>query len=472
MKFTLSWNSIRIRLSTLLTLTVAGLGLVLAIFAYLLIRSELEDNLKFFALHEAQEVAIVITDFSSAEDIRENKARFNKIFPEKNVMALQVWSKEGSLIFEISEAVGPIPKWDAGLKQALSGRPIYETFALNGRSASRAAQRVDSSSGETWVTVSIVDRRPTMKAVQEQRQYFAWGLLLASLLSFLLSWVVLTFALGHVQQMVDDVRIVKIKGPGRRLAIPPEGSELSQLAQLLNDMLEKIDQSFHQLKRFTAHAGHELRTPLTRMRGEAELALSDSDPTKAAETMASLLEEISELSRVIDALLELAMEETDLHNSEQLCLQELVTELVEEFSLLAASEGRSLHARISEERTIIRGNRALISRVLWNLFSNALKYSKPGTEIEFTLTSANSTAQIEVQNEMARALEHSAEKLFEPFYREPKQSSDTRGHGLGLALSRSILKRHQGTLVAQALQSKKIRFSASLPLDKQATNLQ
>lgn len=470
MKFIFSWNSIRFRLSTLLTLTIAGMGLTLAILAYVLIKDDLEENLKFFAHHEAQEVALVASNYSTVAEVQSNKARFDTLFPEENVVALQLWSLDETLVLELAAKVAPIPKWSYGLSQARLGELPYEKFSLNGRAASRAAQIVRGQSGELWIALAIVDGRPVQKALRKQSRNFAYGLALAVLLSFTLSWVLLTFALAHVQQMVSDARLIKIEGPGRRLAIPPEGSELAQLAQLLNSMLEGVEQSFLQLKRFTAHAGHELRTPLARMRAEAELALTIGDPAKANETMASLLEDITDLSQVIDALLELAMENKELHDVTTLSISSLASDLVEEFEVLAKDQGRALEIQLSSAELFVCGNKALLSRVFWNLFSNALKYSAEQSTLTFSSQRIDEQVLFRFGNEITEPKQELAlDEIFEPFTRGVSVSkTDLKGYGLGLALTRSILKRHAGSIEARMKTPTFIEFTVTLRLAPQA----
>lgn len=466
MKHVLSWNSIRFRLSALLTVTVAILGLLFGAFSHYLIRKELEESLEFFAHHEAQEVALVVSNYSSPQAIEKHKTKFDALFPEKNVLALEVWSPTGERVFHLADpALSSLAPWESGMALAKLGELPYEQLTHSNRPICRAAQVIDGPNQTKWITVAIIDRSDATDTIHEHRKSFLIGLVSAVILSFFISWFLLTMALAPVQQMVRDARIIEKEGPGQRLATPKKGSELEQLSQLLNSMLGKMELSFEQLKRFTAHVGHELRTPLARMRGEAELALTIGDPEKANETIASMLEDITDLSRVIDALLELAIEEKALHQAENIDLAGLIAELSEESKVLAEEKEQTIHSKQSSKKLAVKGNRSLLARALWNLLTNAIKYAPKQSQINIQCFSLEHSVQIIVSNKFQKTQKLELDTLFEPFIRGTQGQVDTvPGYGLGLALTRSIIKRHRGQIDVQIHEEETIQFVISLPL--------
>lgn len=465
MRHVLSWNSIRFRLSALLTITIAILGLIFGGLSDYLIGKELDEGLKFFAHHEAQEVALVASNYSTANAINKHRVKFDTIFPEKNVLSLEVWNLSGDRVLHLAdEGFTPLPRWKTGISLAAKGEFPYEDFYHSNRPICRAAQIIDGPNRVKWITVAVIDRTSAQNTLYEHRKNFLIGLLSAVFLSFIMSWFLLTFALAPVQQMVKDARLIKKEGPGRRLAVPRQGSELEQLSHLLNTMLEKMEMSFEQLKRFTAHVGHELRTPLARMRGEAELALTIGDPEKANETIASMLEDITDLSRVIDALLELAIEDKALHETEDIDLLSLITELSEESKVLAEEKEQTIHSELCENSLYVKGNKSLLARALWNLLTNAIKYAPKQSQIDIQSVALEKTIKVTVRNKFEETELLNLETLFEPFVRGSQgQSGKIPGYGLGLALTRSIIKRHQGQLDVQTQGEDNILFTITLP---------
>ena len=195
------------------------------------------------------------------------------------------------------------------------------------------------------------------------------------------------------------------------------------------------------------HAGHELRTPLSRIRADAEQALTESDLERLHGTLRSVLEEVDLQKRVIDALFELARASDQLCLTEEpeVSLDEIVRECVEDLEPLAEAKDVATVLDLAGEALVVRGNRVLLVRAIWNVLDNAVKYADVG-KITVRLHGAGSAVELRVTNAVSEEREIRPEIAFTPFARMTSEDESDSGLGLGLALTRSIVERHHGSV--------------------------
>ncbi|MGE0193742.1 MAG: sensor histidine kinase [Planctomycetota bacterium] len=209
--------------------------------------------------------------------------------------------------------------------------------------------------------------------------------------------------------------------------------------------LEQADRSLDLFRRLTATAGHELRAPLGRVTVEAEDALQRV--SAAQEALVSILGELRGLGRLLDALLNLAKDQLLIEGGSEVEVVALVSELVEDARILAREHGPALSFVPPLATSSVLGNRALLARAIWNLLENAVKYVPPGESVTVRLELAPSTVRVVVED-TGPGLDPGL-LLFQPFQRGANVQA-TEGHGLGLALARSIARRHGGDAIAES----------------------
>jgi heavy metal sensor kinase len=276
-----------------------------------------------------------------------------------------------------------------------------------------------------------------------------FGLPLAGALSAAGGYLIARRSLSPVSQIAARARQITADSLGGRLPVPNPYDELGQLATVFNATLARLENSFAELRRFTADASHELRTPLTALRavGEAALRSDELDPKGLRDALASMLEETRRLSDLVDALLLFARADTGgvSPSLEKVDLAGLLNEVRE--MLLVLAEEKRQRIEIAAEQLVVRADRELLRLALLNLVHNAIRYSGAGTAIWLRIKSWEKTVLIEVVDEgPGIALEHQ-EKIFERFYRVDKaRSRASGGTGLGLSIARWAVER-QGARV-------------------------
>jgi two-component system heavy metal sensor histidine kinase CusS len=235
-----------------------------------------------------------------------------------------------------------------------------------------------------------------------------------------------------------------------RLAAAGLPAEIAELADTLNDMLGRLEESFARLARFSADIAHELRTPVNNLRGEAEVALGrPRSPEEYREVLGSCLEECGRLARLIDSLLFIARAEdprTQVERERVDVGRELAA--VREFYEAAAAEAGVTLTADAPAGLAADVNRPLLQRAVGNLVANALAYTGPGGRVALTAARDGGGVRIEVADTGCGIAAEHLPHLFDRFYRADRARSSAGGGGvgLGLAIVKTIADLHGGSV--------------------------
>jgi heavy metal sensor kinase len=265
--------------------------------------------------------------------------------------------------------------------------------------------------------------------------------------------------------MTQTVRRISGEHLQERLPETGSGDELDRLANTLNDMLGRLEDSFRQVRQFSADASHELQTPLTILKGEIEVALrSPRSPEDYQKVLHSCLEEIERIGRLVGGLLHLARADAGVLrlDLQPVDLLELATEVVARMRRLA--EAKSIHLRSEYETPVFsQGDKEHLQRLLLNLLDNAIKYTQPGGLVTLSLTSKNSQARISVTDTGIGLSPSEQDQIFTRFYRSAEAKSQGGGAGLGLCLVKSIAEAHGGSIEVSSTPGQGSTFTVVLP---------
>jgi heavy metal sensor kinase len=252
----------------------------------------------------------------------------------------------------------------------------------------------------------------------------------------------------------------------RRIDTNAVERELTELGTVLNAMFDRLQAAFERQTRFTADASHELRTPLAILRSHAELALnrprSEAEyrqtleaMLQAATRMTALVEGLLTLARADAAELELARRRFDLG--------EVVAESVALLRPLAASKEVTVTTGL--EPVEVTGDPLHLGMVATNLLSNAIQYNRPGGSVRVALTTEGDAAVLEVADTGRGIPPEDQPHLFERFHRVDKaRARATGGHGLGLAICRSIVAVHGGSITFTTTPGTGTTFLVRVPM--------
>jgi signal transduction histidine kinase len=278
-------------------------------------------------------------------------------------------------------------------------------------------------------------------------------------------------ALRPIDEMSTRAAGISAHNLQDRLTIADPHDELGRMAAVFNLLLERLDQSFVQLRRFTADAAHELRTPLTAMRTIGEVALTDGDPEKAKDALVEMLDEASQLAQTIDSLLLLSRAETTsgVDLSHPVPVRELMAEVLALLGPVMEDSGvRVQEVKADDSQHIVYADRALLRTALLNLLHNAWKFSPPGSTIMVTyrkMDEPSSCVEISVADEGPGIESHEVESVFNRFYTGRNQpDGGTTGNGLGLSIAKLIIERTGGRIFFETAVEQGARCVIQIPL--------
>jgi signal transduction histidine kinase len=239
-----------------------------------------------------------------------------------------------------------------------------------------------------------------------------------------------------------------------RIPVPSGRDELASLTVLLNQMFDRLQTAFEQVGRFAADASHELKTPLALIRLNAEkLRARLADDPEAAAALADILDELTRLHAVMDRLLFLAKSESGALRLtlRPVAIAEFLAEFAEDAQALA--EDRGVRFALGDNRPgELRADPELLRQLLLNLVANAVAVSPPGGAVTLASGPAADGWGITVADEGPGLPESQLARIFERFVRVEPAGADAAarpGHGLGLAICRSIAGLHGGTIRAE-----------------------
>ncbi|MFO0938360.1 MAG: ATP-binding protein [Gemmataceae bacterium] len=270
------------------------------------------------------------------------------------------------------------------------------------------------------------------------------GLLATASLAYLLA----RWALAPMDQLRKSTAQITADRLHERLPILNPNDELGHLASTVNSMIARLEQSFAEIKRFTADASHELRTPLTAIRTEAEVALArNPTETELREVVESMLEECGRMTRLTDQLLTLAREDANVQSRphESVDLAALAGEVVEALRPLADSKGIVLDHERGQQPIILFGDPVRLRQLAVNLIDNAIKYTAPGGTINVETELSEGKVRLIVADSGEGIPPEHLPRVFDRFYRVDKaRSREQGGTGLGLSIVQSIAVAHGG----------------------------
>jgi two-component system heavy metal sensor histidine kinase CusS len=280
----------------------------------------------------------------------------------------------------------------------------------------------------------------------------------------LLGWLAAKRGLTPLREMTEVARSVTATRLGDRLPLDTLPVELLDLGKAFNGMLARLEDSFRRLSEFSSDLAHELRTPIANLTTQTQVALSRArTPEEYREVLYSNTEEFDRLARTISDMLFLAKADNGLivPRSETIDLRNEVGELFEFYDALA--EERGIRLAVSGE-AIARGERLMIRRAIGNLLSNALNHTPRGGVVDVRLEQPRGgDARVSVENRGDGIAAEHLSRIFDRFYRiDPSRQRQTDGAGLGLAITKSIVTAHHGTVRATSSDGL-TKFEISLP---------
>ena len=322
-----------------------------------------------------------------------------------------------------------------------------------------------------------VSTKPLRDMLIQQLLIFL-SLSLLALIGGMLAFIpVLRKTLVPLSKMVDTVEQIDAGNLAERLPVKQGQLEIDRLAISFNGMLERLESSFEaekeakeQMRRFVADASHELRTPLTSIHGFLEVLLRGAmnQPDKLHKSLKSMYAESERMKKLVQDLLLLAkLDRSPMSQLTEGELDGIFKEMAPQLRLLAGN--RKVSLRLTTDLRC-RFDQDKMKQVLLNLFHNAVQYTDAEKgDIQLSLDKVADGVELTVRDNGSGIPEEHLPYLFDRFYRsDPSRARKYGGAGLGLAITKSIIELHGGTIRVESTVEEGTVFYVWLPaLDEQ-----
>ena len=310
-------------------------------------------------------------------------------------------------------------------------------------------RRHDGEMGRIWI---VAGNGPEIGIVSAfGNPVFVGLLILLTLVSFLIIPQIVRRELRGVDQVALDANKIDFEQRGMRLSMELVPDELHPLVRAVNAALQRLDNGIERRRRFIAGAAHELRTPIAILQTRLELM-------HGVEQHGKLMLDVARLANLANQLLDLERLEAEVPQFQRTNLVELATQVAADMAPVVIAAGCTIVFDAETENVPVLCDPPSLSRALLNLIQNAVNHGGESSAISVTVSS---DATLRVADTGPGIPEQYRDVIFEPFERVAPLD---QGAGLGLALVRDIVARHNGHVTVGDAPGGGALFEISLPL--------
>jgi signal transduction histidine kinase len=294
--------------------------------------------------------------------------------------------------------------------------------------------------------------------------FFLWGGLIAVVIALLITFILSRRILAPVKALTSAAECLGRGDFSQRVRVQDK-SELGELANTFNSMASDLERAEQLRQNMVADVAHELRTPLSNIKGYIE-AVRDGVMPPDADTVHSLYEEATLLSRLIDDLQDLSLAEA---GELKLFYQvedpaELIKQTIAAVEAKAITKGVSVSINLPDKLPLAKIDSGRISQVLRNLLENAAAHTTEGDTITLSAAQVDDYLEVSVSDTGEGISAEDLPNIFERFYRVDKsRARATGGTGLGLTIAKRLVEAHGGEIKAQSELGKGSCFSFTIP---------
>ncbi|MEO6321879.1 MAG: heavy metal sensor histidine kinase [Polaromonas sp.] len=463
-------RSLALRLAVL----VALLGLLQAVgvfaFAYLTFERELNAQKRLILSGKVDQARLLLSELADEAAIRDDAFRLVELVTghAELHMAIAAAGAPQPLVAFSPEATDSLSRlrgdtWgtDAFLNwyARTSGNPMLSMAGVG-----------ETKDGRPYEIVLSIDRTDDSRVLRGLLLIALTAAPLALAIVFVSALAIVRFGLRPLQRLREAASHVSASALSERLDLAGLPSELRNLGQAFNSMLERLDDGVRRLSEFSGDLAHEMRTPLATLLGRTQVALSKERSTdELLEVLENNVEELQRLTRLVADMLFLAHAD-NAQSALELKEVDLAEEAhrVSDFLELLAQE-RGVELAIEGHASVL-ADRSLVQRAITNLVSNAVRHCYARTRVTIEVSSHSDGATLEVVNQGEPISPEHLPRLFDRFYRiDDARARDLGGTGLGLAIVQAIIQMHSGRVEVASSAKGVTRFLLFFPSRPQRT---
>ncbi|MDF0491392.1 heavy metal sensor histidine kinase [Sphingomonas sp. H39-1-10] len=462
-------RSIAVRLSLWYATCAFGLILAATGFLYWVLATNFEREDARFARDELNNIRLVL-NASPIPSSSWRSVSAGLVPDDDRELYLRLLAPSGAVVVETPgmDRIAPPPvspdltasRGDAPVRHSIrtAQGDLFETLT--------APVATDGSPTRGFVQLAM-NRGDEERLLAIYRRRLALVLSLSLIASAAIGYLIARSGMRPIRRIGETAERVGSSTLHERIATAGLPAELSGLAETFNTMLDRLEQSFGQMSRFSDDVAHELRTPVNNLRGEIEVALSKARSSEEyRDLLGSSLEECARISRIISGLLFLARAEGG-HEALQAEEVDIAREIdaVRDFYEAAASDKGVTLSAVVDGSPKARLDRILFQQAIGNLVSNAIAHTEMGGDVRLEARSDAAGLHLLVADTGCGIAPEHLPHVFERFYRADSARSGADHAGLGLAIVRSIIERHSGRVAVDSWPGGGTRVSLLFPAE-------
>jgi two-component system heavy metal sensor histidine kinase CusS len=457
-------RSLTLRTALLFALVAALVVNMAGMYLYVSMRASMMERSDVGLSGRVERFRMLLGGMLTLQEIRERPSLFeNMLGNEHDVLIFR--GPAGAPVLDVNPGRQVLPAMQA----VPLDRPVLPSDVRPGVSAQKVPMRVVAAMAQTLdgqqmeiqaAHVMVAEAR----MLQEYRRRIALAVALAFVSIAGLGYLALRRGLRPLRAMAAQAARITPARLDERLSLDQTPHELRELTTSFNAMLDRLADGYERLTQFSADLAHEIRTPIGALMGNCQVALYQRRSPEEYETvLASSLEELERLSRLVENILFLARAD-NAQSALDYATLDLDTELhrvAEYFEGLAEERGIQLECRAAGS---VRADAILFRRALGNLVANAVRYADADSVVTLSTQAMDDAVLIHVDNRGAPIPPELLHKLFDRFYRaDLSRSASSDASGLGLAIVRAIMALHGGSARADTSPQGHIRFTLQYP---------
>lgn len=323
------------------------------------------------------------------------------------------------------------------------------------------------SNAENFIVITAAENYFEMNQAQNLIQTLLFAIGAAFLLLLYISFYYSKNIFKPITIITEKVKEISSENLYLRLNDNNTNDELNELARTFNQMLDRIETSFETQNNFISNASHELRTPLTAIIGEADVTLSKPrNQDEYVESLKIISQEAEKLDNKTKALLFLAQTGFNgkVQKFEKMRIDELIWDVKENLETLNSKNKIFVNIELLPENPIklkVNGNKQLLHLALSNIISNGCKYSNFNT-VTISIGASDDFIYIVIKDTGIGIPMNEIKYIYDPFFRA-SNTKNYEGYGIGLPLSRNIIRMHNGKLIVNSIENEGTTVQITLP---------
>jgi len=268
----------------------------------------------------------------------------------------------------------------------------------------------------------------------------------------------------NVTTLAERISTTNLK---ERIAYTGPDDEMKRLADTFDGMLNRLENAFESQNQFIQDASHELRTPIAIAQTNIDVLEMENKPTiKDYKRLVDVLKlSIDRMSKLSDKLQVLSRNKKETAEWSSVDIKTILDEIITEFSTSAESHDVELQYSRTQQELLVKGDPFTLKQAISNVVDNAIRYNRPKGKVNVSTKVMDNWLVIQIKDSGIGISEEDQQRIFDRFYRVEKSRSRAQGgSGLGLAMVKKIIERHDGKITVDSLPGEGSTFEIFLPI--------